>query len=382
MWRLSLLPVLLLLSNFLPSSVDGIPQVKCFFIFGDSLSDSGNNNGLQTLARANFLPYGIDFPGGPTGRFTNGRTIVDLIGDHLGLGNYIPPFANATGREILNGVNYASGSAGILPATGQLAGGGISFEVQLQNHQLTISSISRLLGGEAPGYLSECLYSVYIGSNDYMLNYFSPGSSATRNYSPKQFTNDLIDQISQRLKNLYELGARRVVVFGLAPMGCLPLFQVTGSCDNNINNAIEDFNYKLKDLVDKFNKEYPDAQFIFVDTFSITSPNLSSLGLPVLNLPCCGVGNIYCLPMSSACQNRNGYAYWDDAHPTEAANRVVANRAYKAQHPNDTYPTDISHLVQSPEPSITSNGGGVKALSYGTSVMISLVLMCVIVFIM
>lgn len=58
----------------------GSPQVPCLFIFGDSLSDSGNNNNLMTAAKCNFAPYGIDFPDGPTGRFCNGRTAVDLIG--------------------------------------------------------------------------------------------------------------------------------------------------------------------------------------------------------------------------------------------------------------------------------------------------------------
>ena len=59
------------------------PQVPCFFIFGDSISDNGNNNDLVTMAKANYQPYGIDFPGGPTGRFTNGRNLVDIIGQHL-----------------------------------------------------------------------------------------------------------------------------------------------------------------------------------------------------------------------------------------------------------------------------------------------------------
>ena len=58
----------------------GDPQVPCYFILGDSLSDSGNNNALSTLAKVNYLPYGIDFPQGPTGRFCNGRTVVDVIG--------------------------------------------------------------------------------------------------------------------------------------------------------------------------------------------------------------------------------------------------------------------------------------------------------------
>lgn len=48
------------------------------FVFGDSLVDAGNNNYLATLSKANYDPNGIDF-GSPTGRFTNGRTIVDIV---------------------------------------------------------------------------------------------------------------------------------------------------------------------------------------------------------------------------------------------------------------------------------------------------------------
>lgn len=50
------------------------------FIFGDSLVDPGNNNYLPAaLAKANFAYNGIDFPAGATGRFCNGRTVVDVI---------------------------------------------------------------------------------------------------------------------------------------------------------------------------------------------------------------------------------------------------------------------------------------------------------------
>lgn len=59
------------------------PQVPCYFIFGDSLVDNGNNNDMASLARANYPPYGIDFPGGPSGRFTNGQTTVDVIGTYV-----------------------------------------------------------------------------------------------------------------------------------------------------------------------------------------------------------------------------------------------------------------------------------------------------------
>jgi len=51
------------------------------YIFGDSLTDVGNNNFLQySLAKSNYPWYGIDYSGGQaTGRFCNGRTIGDFI---------------------------------------------------------------------------------------------------------------------------------------------------------------------------------------------------------------------------------------------------------------------------------------------------------------
>lgn len=51
------------------------------FVFGDSLTDVGNNNFLRySLAKSNYPWYGVDYINGqPTGRFTNGRTIGDII---------------------------------------------------------------------------------------------------------------------------------------------------------------------------------------------------------------------------------------------------------------------------------------------------------------
>lgn len=55
-------------------------DARAFFVFGDSLVDNGNNNFLATTARADSPPYGIDYPNHrPTGRFSNGLNIPDLI---------------------------------------------------------------------------------------------------------------------------------------------------------------------------------------------------------------------------------------------------------------------------------------------------------------
>jgi len=55
-------------------------KVPGMFVFGDSLAEVGNNNYLSTLAKSNFYPYGIDYNGRPTGRFSNGKSLVDFIG--------------------------------------------------------------------------------------------------------------------------------------------------------------------------------------------------------------------------------------------------------------------------------------------------------------
>ena len=97
------------------------------FVFGDSLVDVGNNNYLPLgQAKASHLPNGIDFPSTnghtPTGRFTNGLTIPDILGLKAGLKGFVPPYLapSSHGQAIVHGVNYASGGGGILNETGRI----------------------------------------------------------------------------------------------------------------------------------------------------------------------------------------------------------------------------------------------------------------------
>ncbi|RYR52705.1 hypothetical protein Ahy_A06g027597 [Arachis hypogaea] len=95
-------------------------KARAFFVFGDSLVDSGNNNYLVTTARADSPPYGIDYPTGrPTGRFSNGLNIPDLISQQLGAESVLPYLSpELRGEKLLNGANFASAGIGILNDTG------------------------------------------------------------------------------------------------------------------------------------------------------------------------------------------------------------------------------------------------------------------------
>ncbi|KAK8506392.1 hypothetical protein V6N12_034126 [Hibiscus sabdariffa] len=184
-WELVAIPLLLALLN-LQNLASAVPQVPSYFIFGDSISDSGNNNKLAKLAKVNYPPYGIDFPEGPTGRYSNGRTVHDFI-------DYMLPFAESNEKNIFNGVNYASGATGIRDETGQH---------RIKNHKTIISRITSLMRNDSAtkSLLSQCIYSIQIGSNGYLNNYFMSELYDTRLYSQCGYATLLVQQLSDQLK--------------------------------------------------------------------------------------------------------------------------------------------------------------------------------------
>lgn len=58
---------------------NGGQLVNAVYVFGDSLVDVGNNDYLPAPAPRANRPYGMDLPGRPTGRFTNGYNLADVI---------------------------------------------------------------------------------------------------------------------------------------------------------------------------------------------------------------------------------------------------------------------------------------------------------------
>ncbi|KAF3795037.1 GDSL esterase/lipase [Nymphaea thermarum] len=335
-------------------------QVPCYFIFGDSLVDNGNNNNLASLARADYRPYGIDFPQGPTGRFSNGLTTVDVIAQLLGFNDLIPPYISSNPQSLLSGANFASAAAGIREETGRQLGGRITLSGQIQNYRNAVSQIVNVLGDEdsAANHLSQCIFSLGLGGNDYLNNYFMPQFYSTGSqYTPEDYADNLIESYTQQLVTLYNYGARKVALIGVGPVGCSPSelsrYSADGvTCVERINNAVQLFNNRLISVVDHFNTNFAGAHFIYVNAFGIFADILRSApqhGFTMSNTGCCGVGRnrgqITCLPFQTPCANRNEFLYWDAFHPSEAANILIGKRAYSAQAPSDSHPMDFRHLA-------------------------------------
>ncbi|CAI0470887.1 unnamed protein product [Linum tenue] len=337
-------------------------QVPCFFIFGDSLVDNGNNNGMLTLARANYRPYGIDFPLGATGRFTNGQTYVDALARLLGFRNFIPPFARARApREVLRGVNFASGAAGIREETGNNLGNHASMNQQLNNFGSVVQVMLRYFRGDTSllnSYLGRCIFFSGMGSNDYLNNYFMSNFYTTgSDYTPEAFASLLLQDYANQLAKLHAMGARKVIVTSVGQIGCIPyqLARYTNNnntknsrCNEKINDAVSMFNSGLKRLVQRFNAggtELPGAKFVYLDFYKSTSDLY--LNSSQYDKGCCGVGRnngqITCLPSQQPCQDRRKYLFWDAFHPTELANVLLAQSSFSNQ--TFTYPVNIQQLA-------------------------------------
>lgn len=98
---------------------------------------------------------------------------------------------------------------------------------QVNNYKNTVSQVVDLLGDEdsAANYLSKCIYSLGLGSNDYLNNYFMPDTySTSRQYTPDQYADVLIQQYSQQIKvstNLFHVFTVHGLIMSGTFTGCV-----------------------------------------------------------------------------------------------------------------------------------------------------------------
>ncbi|KAH0453661.1 hypothetical protein IEQ34_017985 [Dendrobium chrysotoxum] len=314
--------------------------VPAMFVFGDSLIDNGNNNNLPSLAKANYLPYGIDFAGGPTGRFANGYTIADEISELLGL-PLIPPFSQVSGNinNAINGVNYASAAAGILDISGRNFVSLIPFNQQIRYFASTMEQFSNIFGAQtASDFIARSVFFIGFGSNDYLNNYLMPNYNTRFQYDGDQFSDLLIEHYSNQLETLYNLGARRFIIANVGVLGCIPCVlsqNLTSHCSSEVNNLVINFNSKLRPMLHNLNTNLQGSQFVHMDIYSMFRDILENprqYGFSVANRGCCGIGRnrgqISCLPFQTPCPNRDQYIFWDAFHPTSAVNIKLARKSF------------------------------------------------------
>ncbi|KAF6167321.1 hypothetical protein GIB67_043182 [Kingdonia uniflora] len=349
-------------TNIAFSDSEQVP-VHAMFVFGDSLTDPGNNNDLITGAKTNYPPHGIDFPKGTTGRACNGATMADHLGYLLGLG-LIPAFSKTSmeGSNFSRGVNFASEAAGILNDTGFAFGDRFPMDRQIANlREKIIPELQKHIGRDITieGFLAKSLFYSNIGTNDYQISYLNQPSYEPILYPVSTAYGDhLIEVYIAQLKELYNLGARKFLISALAPFGCIPYnISIYGrknnKCVDKFNKLAREFNSKLKTTVQQLNKNLAGAYFLYWDLYNGMMEILdhsSRYGFKNTNTACCGAGHlnsrILCLQnVPFVCANRSEYFFWDSFHPSDATNAIVAKEAYEGIL-QDIYPMNVKQLLQ------------------------------------
>lgn len=78
------------------------------------------------------------------------------------------------------------------------------------------------------------------------------------------------------MQELYSLGARRIVVFGLPPLGCVPVSKtVSGGenrdCVETYNQAATLFNHELSNNLEQLNVDLSGSRIIYLNIFDIVA---------------------------------------------------------------------------------------------------------------
>ncbi|KAE8727937.1 GDSL esterase/lipase [Hibiscus syriacus] len=318
----------IVLGLFMAISTTHVEAVaRAFFEFGDYLVDNGNNDYLDTTARADSPPYGIDTPSHrPTGRFSNGKNIPDFIKPTL---QYLSPELN--GDKLLVGANFATASIGILNDTGIQFFKSTNFFFHNPFKSILPNSFSEkyqsrladLVGeDEAQRIVNDALVLITVGGNDFVNNYYLvPFSARSRQFNLPDYVRYLISEYNKLLMRLYELGARRVLVTGTGPLGCVPT--------------------ELAMRTKWLNSQPGTTIFLAANTQQQTInfiSNPGAYGFTTSKIACCGQG-LYnglglCTPLSNLCPNRDEYVFWDPFQPSERANRILVDMILKgsAEH--------------------------------------------------
>ncbi|KAH0705208.1 hypothetical protein KY290_009903 [Solanum tuberosum] len=319
--------------------------IKAVFTFGDSIVDQGNNNNITTIVKCNFPPYGKDFVDGKaTGRFTNAKTPADLIVEELGIKELMPAYRdpNLQVEDLKTGVSFASGASGYDPQTSSIVSV-IPLSTQLNYFEEYIGKLKGLVGEkEANKIVNNSLYLVVAGSNDLANTYYTIGLRQ-KQYDIDSYTDLMVDKAEDFIQELYKLGARKIGVFGIPPIGCLPCQRTLSGglgrlCVEEHNQAAQLANTKISlALNGSLSKKLPQSKLVFIDIYDpmldlILNPQ--KYGFEVVDKGCCGTGSIEVVIlcnryMSSTCEDDTKYLFWDSYHPTERGYRILVDQMIK-----------------------------------------------------
>nr|CAB3467063.1 unnamed protein product [Digitaria exilis] len=249
-------------------------KYNAIFNFGDSITDTGNlcTNGKPSQITFTQPPYGETYFGTPTCRCSDGRVIVDFL---------IRAAVLATVQVDDGGLQEGSQHGDhrrdghgrtFLPLAGSLRQ-----DLEQRANQLPVTVVtSSVCGTDCKSYLGNSLF-VFgeFGGNDYNAMLFG-------NYNTDQastYTPQIVSTIASGVEKLIAMGATDIVVPGVLPIGCFPIYLTiygtsnSGDYDNlgclkKFNDLSTNHNNQLQSQLSTLQAKYKSARIMYADFYS------------------------------------------------------------------------------------------------------------------
>ncbi len=294
------------------------------YVFGDSLSDTGNDY----IITGSFAPPSVNYY---QGRFSNGPIAFEYLLKSV-TGN-----SQATLKPslALNG-NYATDKAisfsfgGATTQLSNLSPGGFPVPGLVGQVNQFISSVNYTNGNKT-------LYALWAGANDYLLppNYILESTS----YCPTaNIQNPVVCNIVAAITSLYSsVGARYFIVPNLPNLGSLPIlkdsyFSGIFPSSGYLTNLTIAHNKALKAALQQLQGHYPGIHIIYVDIYSIMNTLIQIFPYGNQMGPagdCLFINPATCTQPPNG-YNALGYVFWDVEHPTTGVHSIFATTMFTA----------------------------------------------------
>ncbi len=298
----------------------GAASFTSLTVFGDSLSDSGNNASIGLFDPAQVVAGNWYVPTNtfaPAGTYSNGPVWASIFASRIGL---------TLAHSFAGGTNFAAGGA-----TTGIDGGAVlpspPFPAGLPTYPFSLASQTALYLAATGGFADpNGLYVVAGGGNNARAALTDPGMASDPFGTAAAYAMSFADDVSGIVDSLQAAGAKHIVVWNapnlaLAPAVTFQGLQAMGAASlvtQTMNVALGkvlagEAGVKIFDLYGSLSD--PAAFGSFTNTTDACGAKLAS-------------------DPSTDCSQ---YVFWDGIHPTTAAHAVLAGQMAAAVPEPETY---------------------------------------------
>ena len=296
------------------------PQYEAFYVFGDSLSDTGNVFTVTKLQKINppIPPSESPHQTYYQGRFSNGPVAVEYLWRQLHDDASLAPFLSNQGAA---GVSFAFGGS-MSGYLNEMPGGlyvpGVLGQIELYR---------KALKGKSPK--ARALYVIWTGANDYLMSITDPNASRAE---PRE----VVTNITKAIQALYSLGARDFLIPNLPDLGLTPMVQVKGG-SVEFQALTQSHNALLAQALNQLAPRLRGIQIFQVDLYTLSQTLLDeqqfALAPPALEFLAPGTGAMMCFVVDpSSCPDVDvaaqlplPFVFWDMMHPTTFIHKLYGD---------------------------------------------------------